>query len=95
MKKTVYPYIALALGVSLLIALSASSALAIEDRPALPLLTLLIISEFGFIVTGIGAIVGIRAINTSPRKVMMALTALACAAMSARFMLLGIEFWPL
>ncbi len=95
MKKTVYPYIALVLGLCLLATLLASSIVAPDGKPALPLLTLLIISEFGFFVTGIGAVVGIMAINKSQRKVMLALTSLACGAMAVRFMLLGIEFWPL
>ena len=95
MKNTIYPYIALGLGITLLIVLSAATALAADGKPALPLLTLLLISEFGFVVTGIAAVVGIRAINTSPRRVMMALTSLACTAMSVRFVLLGLEFWPL
>ncbi len=95
MKKTVYPYIALGLGVCLLVTLLASSMVAPDGKPALPLLTLLIMSEFGFIVTAIGAVVGIIAVKASQRKLMLVLTSLACGAMAVRFMMLGIEFWPL
>lgn len=94
MKKTIFPYIALAIGVFLFAILFGADKLASEGRPVMPLLALLIISEFGFITSLIGAVAGMMAISASGGKLKMTLVALACALMSVRFMLLGIAFWP-
>lgn len=92
MQKTVYPYIALAIGVALLLVLLIATT---ADKQTLPLLALLLVSEFGFIVTSIGAIVGLMTIKSNPRKFIMMLTTLVCAIMSVKFVLLGLDFWPL
>lgn len=94
MKKTVYLYIALVLGLFLLATLFGVSKLAAEGRSVIPLLALLIISEFGFISSAIGAVIGLMAIKNNEGKLKLALVSVACGAMSVRFMLLGMSFWP-
>ncbi len=66
-----------------------------ETRRMLPLLTLLIISEFGMFVTGIGAWLGIDTIRVTGFRPVMLFLIVGCAVLSAAFLFLGIEYWPL
>ena len=62
---------------------------------ALPLLTLLIVSEFSFFVTAIGAFIGIKHIKSVGSKPVYVITTILCAVLSVRFIFLGIALWPL
>ena len=65
-----------------------------EGVTALPLLTLLFISEFATIVTLVGAFIGIKNIQSVGIKpIYMAITIL-CILMSIGFIVLGINLWP-
>ena len=60
----------------------------------IPLLTLLIISEFGFIATAIGAYIEIKHSLTVGIKVAYTAITIFCILLSVRFMLYGIDLWP-
>ena len=94
MKKQAFPWIALSLGLLVMVTLLGAGALRPADEHALPLLTMLIVDEFGFFVTAIGAGVGINALLTSGRRPGLLLASIACGLLAAAFLYLGIQLWP-
>ena len=95
MKSSNFPYIASGLGLFLLLVVMKGSEPASDGATALPLLTLLIISEFSFIVTAVGAYIGLKHIRSVGIKPTYMIITVVCILLSVRFMLLGIELWPL
>ena len=95
MLKAPFSYIALALGLPLLILLLLSAPENTGDNTKLPLLTMLIISEFGAIVTAIGAITGVMRIQKTSANYSLLAVSIACALLSIKFLLIGIAYWPL
>ncbi len=65
-----------------------------DGSTKLPLLTLLIVSEFSFIVSAIGVYIGTRHLIASGFQARYALATLLCAALVVRFGLFGIQLWP-
>jgi hypothetical protein len=95
MKKSSFPLVALGVGLALMGLLLFAGNPGDETRRILPLLTLLIISEFGMFLSGIGAWLGIVTMRaTGFRPAMLSIT-VACAVLAAVFLILGIEYWPL
>jgi len=89
-----FPGLALGIGILVAAGLLQSGVLAPDADYALPLLTLLIVNEFGFFVTAIGAGIGINAmLNRGVRPPVLLLT-LGCAVLAAGFLYLGIRLWP-
>ena len=89
-----FPGLALGIGVMVAAGLLQSGVLAPGGDYALPLLTLLIVNEFGFFVTAIGAGVGINTmLNRGVRPAVLLLT-LGCAVLALGFLYLGIRLWP-
>jgi len=95
MKATHFPYIALALSAFLLLLVLKGSELNSDGTTLLPLLTLLVVSEFSFFVTAIATYIGLKNISSFGYKSIYSLATLLCLLLSIRFMLLGIELWPL
>lgn len=60
MKSYNFPYIALGLGLFLMLVVMKGSEPGNEGNTNLPLLTLLFVSEFAFFVTAIGGYIGIK-----------------------------------
>ncbi|PHS22308.1 MAG: hypothetical protein COA83_11945 [Methylophaga sp.] len=90
-----FPYIALALGLFLLLVVLRGSQIASDGLTSLPLLTLLVVSEFSFFVNAIGAYIGFNQIRKAGFQPVYALVTLLCLILSLYFMWLGIQLWPL
>ncbi len=95
MKTRDFPYIALALGAFLLLVVLRGSQTANDGLTSLPLLTLLVVSEFSFFVNAIGAYIGINQLRKTGFQPLYGLITLLCLALSLYFMWLGIKLWPL
>ena len=95
MQKTYFSIIATALGLLLLALLLKSAPLVAGGEPRLPLLTMLIVSEFGFIVTAIGAFTGIKTVLLAGKNKYIIASTFCCAAMSIKFFVIGFSYWPL
>ena len=95
MKTYNFPYIASGLGIFLMLVVIAGSITSSEGVLTIPLLTLLIISEFAFIVTAIGAYIGARHMLSVGIKPVYITVTIICAILSVRFLVYGIELWPL
>jgi uncharacterized membrane protein len=95
MKIAVFPYLAVALGILLMLIVIQGSSGGAEGSAAIPLLTLLVISEFAFFVTGIGVYIGIKHFRNVSRKPVYIGATIICALLAAGFLWMGFELWPL
>ena len=99
MKTVNFPYIALALGVFLLLVINRGSQTDSDGVTALPLLTLLIANESAFILTAIGSFIGIKQLHATNYRLMdnpvYTMTTVLCILLTIQFTLLGIQLWPL
>jgi len=94
MGKLTFPWMAMGMGLLVAIGLVASGALSPEANYKLPLLTMMIVNEFGFFVTAIGAGVGINSLLKDGKQSSLLMVVVCCAVMSAGFLYLAIKLWP-
>jgi hypothetical protein len=94
MGKLNFPWLALVLGLLVAAGLLASGGLSPGADYDLPLLTMLIVNEFGFFVTAIGAGVGINMLLKDDAQPPLLMVTIACAVMAAGFLYLAIKLWP-
>ena len=94
MTRSNFPFIALALGLFLMGVLFKTGAADPETESVLPLLTVLIISEFGFIVTAAAVYFGARTLAKSGIDIVLGIVTLVCAMLAVEFMLIGFRHWP-
>lgn len=94
MKIQAFPWIALSLGLLVAVVLLGSGVLRPSEEYALPLLTMLIVDEFGFFLSAIGAGIGFRVIATQGVRASLLVTTLGCALLAAGFLYMGIKLWP-
>ena len=92
--KLSFPWLALGLGLLVALLLSATGALGPEEGRRLPLLTLLIVAEFGFFVTAIGAFVAVRTLLREGLNIALGAVAVGCLGLAAAFLWLGVRLWP-
>jgi len=90
-----FPYIALGLGVILLIVILVGSADASDGTTRMPLLTLLIACEFAFIVNAIAVYLGVRHTLATGKQPVYITAIVFCVLLAAVFAWLGIGLWPL
>ena len=99
MKTVNFPYLALALGLFLLLIIIKGSELDADGVAALPLLTLLIVNECAFILTAAGIFIGLKHLKTIGFKLtqnpLYTMTVILCILLAIQFTLLGINLWPL
>ena len=99
MKTINFPYLALALGLFLLMVVTKGSTTGSDGVTALPLLTLLIANECAFLLTAIGAFIGIKNLKSInfkfSLKPLYTITTVLCILLTIQFTLLGIKLWPL
>jgi len=89
-----FPWLALALGLLLALLLLRFSPLNTDPGPTLPLLTALLMSEFGFLVTAVGAGIGIRDLTRTGLRLHGALITAGNAVLALVFLRLGLLLWP-
>ncbi len=95
MNKNNFPYIALALGIICMSIIIVGGEVNDNQLTKLPLLTLLLICEFAFFVCAIGAYISFRKIMSLGFAVLPIIVGVSCGLLAARFLILGIDFWPL
>ena len=94
MQNISFPWLALGLGLAVAIGLMLSGVFSPDGSYKLPLLTMLIVNEFGFFVTAIGAGIGINTLLGKGMNPAMLGITLADGLMAAMFLYLGIQLWP-
>ena len=92
--KLPFPWLALGLGLIIAVIVVVSGAVDPATEPALPLLTLLVLSEFAFFVTAIGAVQAVRAGLAQGFSPVLFLVIAGCALLAGGFLWLGISLWP-
>ena len=99
MKTINFPYLALALGLFLLMVITRGSETGSDGETALPLLTLLIINECAFILSAAGTFIGVKYLKSIDFKFsqnfLYTITTVLCILLTIQFTLLGFKLWPL
>jgi len=95
MKTINFPYIAFGMCSLLLLLVIKGSETGNDGQTLMPLLTLLVVSEFSFFVTTIGGYIGIKHILSTSTNHLYKVITLLCIMLSLRFMFLGVALWPL
>jgi len=94
MSKQKFPWIALGAGLLICLVLIWSVPQDGVATTKLPLLGLLLMTEFGFAVTAIGAWLGGRSILSESFRLSLVLVTIGCAALAVAFLVIGISLWP-
>lgn len=94
MGKLTFPWLALGLGLLVAAGLLSSGVLSPDNSYALPLLTMLIVNEFGFFVTAIGAGIGINMTLKDRMQMPLLMVIIGNAILAACFLYLAIRLWP-
>ena len=94
MNRFSFPWVALILGAIIAIVMLQSGALDSGGERALPLLTLLIVAEFGVFVTAIGTVLGVRTLLDQGFAPLLFVITLCCGLLSIGFLYLGFTLWP-
>ncbi|MES9991626.1 MAG: hypothetical protein ABW098_06695 [Candidatus Thiodiazotropha sp.] len=94
MNKSNFPFVALSLGLLIMLVVMKGIQPQADGTTTIPLLTLLVASEFAFFVTAIGGYIGIRHIQATGMRPLYTGTTLFCILLSIGFLLLGITLWP-
>jgi len=95
MKKNIYPYIALAVGLVLLLIIVKGSETASDGGTLVPLLTLLVVAEFAFFATAIAVYMGVMHMKLNGIQYGYLSVTLLCGVLSGAFLFLGFKLWPL
>jgi hypothetical protein len=94
MGKLTFPWLAMGMGLMVAVGLAASGVLSPDANYDLPLLTMMIVNEFGFFVTAIGAGIGINVLLKDGMQPTLLMVTIACGVMAAGFLFLAIRLWP-
>lgn len=95
MSKYSFPYVALAMGIFFMLVVTIGGQLGEGGSTKLPLLTLLVVSEFAFFLCLIGAYLSLRRIIDLGFTSIHAVVGVSCVILAVRFLMLGLAFWPL
>lgn len=87
-----FPWLALALGLLLVLLLMRFAPTA--DGGGMPLLTALLISEFGFLLTAIAAGVGVRDLLRQGSQTVCLLLLAGNVLLAVNFLRTGLALWP-
>jgi hypothetical protein len=94
MSKHKLPWIALGAGLLICLVVIWSVPQDADGTTRLPLLFLLLLTEFGLIVTAIGAWLGGRRILQESLNLPTLLVTAGCLALAVAFLVIGISLWP-
>ena len=94
MGKLSFPWLAMGMGLLVAVGLVASGVLSPDANYDLPLLTMMIVNEFGFFVTAIGAGIGINALLKEGMLPALLMVTITCGVMAAGFLFLAVRLWP-
>ena len=94
MGKMTFPWLAMGMGLLVAVGLVASGVLSPDANYDLPLLTMMIVNEFGFFVTAIGAGIGINTLLKKGLQATLLMVTIACGLMATGFLFLAIRLWP-
>lgn len=94
MKKEKFPFIAFAMGLFFMLLVIKGSEVRDNGVTLIPLLTLLVVSEFAFFVNAIGAYIGIKHTLATGIKPLYTIVTTACILLAIFFSWMGITLWP-
>lgn len=91
MNKAAFPIIALFIGIFIQVILK--TTIPESGEPAIPLLTLLLMTEFGMIVSAIGVFIGGKLLLTNGFDLKLALPVVGCAVLTIMLGIEGVNLW--
>ncbi len=91
MNKAAFPVIALFIGIFIHVVLV--MAISAESEPLIPLLTMLLMAEFGVILTAIGSFMGGKLILTTGFNLKTGLATLGCMVVAIMLGIEGVGLW--
>jgi len=91
MNKATFPIIALFIGIFIKVALM--TAISAEGEPMMPLLTLLLMAEFGVIISLVGLYSGSKLLLTNGFDIKLLLPILGCAILAVMLGIEGLDLW--
>jgi len=94
MKKIYFPYIAVALGLTLMPIIVLGNTVAADGVRAVPLLSLLVMNEFAFFACIAGVYIGIQRLREVGFTLVYGLATMLCVALTVQFTVLGMQLWP-
>jgi len=94
MKTVNFPYLALPFGLVFMLAIMIGSETGSNGVTRIPLLTLLVMNEFAFIITAAGGYIGMKHMLSVGVRPVYATITIGCILLVIRFLLLGIALWP-
>jgi len=94
MKKENFPFIATGMGLFFMLLVVKGGEARDDGITLVPLLTLLVVSEFAFFVNAIGAYIGIKHTLATGVKPVYAAVTLVCILLAIFFAWMGITLWP-
>jgi len=95
MNKSNFPYLGLLLGVFLLLTVMGGRELSPNGEPLLPLLMLLLMNEFAFIISAISVFIGIKQMKSNGVQALFAVVVGGCLLVGSFSIFLGVQLWPL
>jgi len=95
MKKQNFPYLAVGLGLMLMLFILKGSETDNEGNTLIPLLTLLVFNECAFVLTAVGTYIGVRNFSIAENRLFYGVSTALCALLTVLFVLQGIKLWPL
>lgn len=94
MTKDNFPFIAAILGLVLTVIVFKGSGLRDDGKTLIPLLTLLLVAEFGTIVTAIGFYLGGKNFLSTRKVTGHTAVPILCAVLCVQFVFHGFRLWP-
>jgi hypothetical protein len=92
MNRQVFPFIALGLGLMIVVVLFLGGVLGGERL--MPLLAALLMTEFGFILSLVGVYLGIQAVKDGKQSLPVIAATLGCVLLAVFFGWTGLALWP-
>jgi len=89
-----FPWVTLGIGLLLALVLLQFSPLNAGDRFSMPLLTALLMSEFGFLATAVGAVISGREMLRAGVQLRSVTLMIGNLLLAANFIRLGLALWP-
>ena len=89
-----FPFIAVGMGLLMLLAVLKGKELDAEGATLIPLLTLLAINEVAFAISAVGAFVGIKRLKADGVSALNVALVVMCGILMVCFAVLGFELFP-
>ena len=93
-KKEAVTWLALGIGLAIAMVVLPGSQRDESGNTILPLLTLLLLNEFGFVLSAVGAVLGVNRLRRTGLRFALLAAVAGCVLLAVVFAGLGLSLWP-